>query len=114
MSIIQGSNKPIVIVLDENISSATDIVVSVSYLANGKCLKHWHKANVTFGTVVVEEETKYTITCPLTQQDTLAFPHGDVVIDLKWLTNGSIEFNGRIFDKVEKRECKEPLTEPTV
>lgn len=80
--IIQGSNLPIIIPFDEDISDIKDL--SVSLFGENKrgdanmLLKHWD-----IDDIVIEEGS---ITVPLSESDTLGFIPGVAVLEAKWLS----------------------------
>lgn len=78
--IVQGSNNPIVLTFDSNVSDCDDLVVTCwdkTKSASGVMLKIWHKGDMQIsGNMAV---------LPITQEDTRRFPDEEVVFAVKGL-----------------------------
>lgn len=98
VTIIQGSNSPLVVTLDVPADTFDEIAIGI-YTTQGKALKQWELADVTiYGEV---------ITCPLTQEETAALPVGAVAITTKGRSaDGTVEFYGDVMATVMRRYDK--------
>lgn len=100
MVIIQGSNNPIVVNFDRDISQCPSVEVGL-YLpkAHGYLtLKEWHKADISFN------ENEAYIELPLSQEETLSFPSGKISLEIKALdSDNSVVVFDTILGRVEER-----------
>lgn len=71
--IIQGSDKPITIILDTAASN-----VSVALVNEITELKHWDTTDM-----VISEDGK-SFTCPITQEESMAWEEGPAFVHIKW------------------------------
>lgn len=88
MSIIQGTNNPLSVLLEydyaSEISASTDFH-AILYKGS-KTLKQWDKEDIS----VVD----MTVYLPLNQNETMTFPKGMAVLEMKWLDgNGVTKFS---------------------
>lgn len=85
--IIQGSNWPITFRFSSNMESVQDISVSL-YTKEKEELKHWSMEDLTIsGAMVV---------APITQEESMEFPSGDVSIEVKWLAEDDYIYHSTI------------------
>jgi len=77
--IIQSSNKPILVILNDDLSART---VKANLSMYGITMKSWANANMTFYT---RADGKHIIELPLTQTETASFKVGVAIFELKWL-----------------------------
>ena len=87
--IIQSSNKPIVITLDTDISTASSVEVSL-YDRKGE-MQHWDKSKL--------EVAADTIILTVTQAETSEYRPGDATMSVKCMLSGETEF----FDEFQVR-----------
>lgn len=85
--ILQGSNKPIVIELDMDVSEAKDISICL----RGSCGNKNHAMIQRWGLDDVQIIGN-TITIPVTQRETLRYPEGEASILVKCTIDGKTEF----------------------
>lgn len=71
--IIQGSDKPIIIIFD---TAATN--VSVALVNEITELKHWNTVDMA-----ISEDGK-SFTCPITQEESMAWEEGPAAVHIKW------------------------------
>ena len=102
VEIIQGSNSPIVLEFEDNMSTASKIECSLN---NGDTeLKHW-----SIDDVVVEENL---ISLPLYESETMNFESGTAYLDAKILdVDGVIIFYNSFKLKVVNKFDRTKLTE---
>lgn len=82
--IIQGSNKPITLTFEEDIS-AIPIIVATLWAGYGNMIKRWDKTDMT-----IEEDTAEL---PLTEAETAEMNGGSIALDVKGLDDiGNIIF----------------------
>ena len=90
--IIQGSNLPIVITFDEDMSSLVDWSMSLfmedKRTKEQTLLHHWGLHDITIDGV--------TISAPLTEEETMSFPVGVATLEIKWLTQDEIIFHSDV------------------
>lgn len=80
--IIQGSNNPLVIQFDQDMSGYDTLVITVwKGISAGtyNILKRWNKADLTV--------SGDTVTCPLTEAETKTFPASSVNVEAKALND---------------------------
>lgn len=95
MAIIQGTNAPIELVFDQDLSQVTALAVSAWSLA-GRLVKEW-----SLDEVVIEGQTVY---CPLTEAESAKLPSAGMVMEAKGLNEaGETVFWSRIKVKVSRR-----------
>lgn len=86
--IIQGSNNPLVIQFDAVVDSIPVLVVTLwsdAYSHVGRPLKKWEREDMTI--------SGDTAVCPITEEETQAFPRGVIVLEAKGLDgNGNTVF----------------------
>ena len=75
--LIQGTNIPIEITFDENVSSFKKIVATL-WIQN-KQVKEWQKSDMTI--------SGDTITLPLDEDETRTFKKGKAILEIKGLTD---------------------------
>lgn len=75
MPIIQGSNQPIIVTFDNDITDIKDLHVAL--FSNHEPLKEWYMDDI-----IIEGNTA---TCPLKQAETLSFKRGACTIEIKWM-----------------------------
>lgn len=93
--IIQGQNNPIVVEFDEAIET-DEIHARLTNQADGKELKHWEDETVTV--------SGNRVTLPLTQEETIGFPAGSAVLEIKFMDNdGIVEFSEKMKIKIDAR-----------
>ena len=100
MKIIQGSNNPIVVNFDRDISQCSKVEVGLYHPKphTEQTLKEWHKDDITF------YENEAYIELPLTQKETMAFPIGRVSLEIKALdTDGQVVTFDVLVGSVESR-----------
>lgn len=78
--IIQGSNQPITISFDEDMSLQSDIEIAL--FSGSTELKHWSKEDLTIDEDVIQ--------APLTQEETMDFPAGSAILEVKWYDTDSM------------------------
>lgn len=93
--IIQGQNTPIVLELEEHYIDISDLSISLISKATGALLKHWGLSDVTISDGLIE--------LPLTQKDTLAWPSGTVIIEVKYAQMGYVQLCQPILDNITGR-----------
>lgn len=91
--IIQGSNQPIILNIGKEASDISKLSCLL-YSATSN-LKHWELDDVTIS------EGKLTL--PLEESETLEFPSGKAILEVKWLEDGNIEFAKKLNIQVSKR-----------
>ena len=102
MAILQGSNNPLVIQFDADISEIPQIVISLwcdapKYFQ--KPLKVWTRDDISI--------TADTAVCPLTEEETASFPRADLVLEAKGLDdNDNTVFWSQYVIGVENRRDK--------
>lgn len=90
--IIQGTNKPILIDFEQDMSWLKAIEIGL-YSRDKQLLKKWDEHTVIINKNVIE--------CPQTQQETVEYALGSCEILVKWLNlEGFTEFAEKIQDKV--------------
>lgn len=94
MVIIQGSNTPITITFSDNTENFTDLHIMLT--TETYVLKHW-----TFDDIVREDI--YTISCPLTQEETVAFEEGGAILEVKWMEDDIVQFAKQVQVKIVHR-----------
>ena len=77
--LIQGTNVPLVVIFDADISAIPILVITL-WGRNGYKIKQWNKDDMT-----VDEDTA---SLPITEDESAAFPAGSVILEAKGLTNG--------------------------
>ncbi len=101
MKIIQGSNSAIIVSFDRDISSSSKVEAGLYHplpYGKSKKLKEWHKEDITF------YEENATIELPLTQSESISFPIGTCLLEIKALdSNGSVTLWNPIVGIVEER-----------
>lgn len=75
--IVQGSNLPLIITLEETVEDMTNLTISM-WDARQNLVKEW-----TQGDVVIDGNV---ITCPLKETETAAFPRGVLGVEVKCLS----------------------------
>lgn len=93
--IIQGQNTPIVLELEEHYGDMSDLSVSLISKATGGLLKHWGLSDVTIVDGLIE--------LPVTQKDTLAWPSGAVIIEVKYTAQGYVQLCQPLLDNITGR-----------
>lgn len=76
MHIIQGSNLPVIVEFDSNVSNLVDIHVAI-FNTSSETVKHWNKEDI-----VIDDNLAV---CPLTQEETLSFVPGQCTLEVKWM-----------------------------
>ena len=91
MNIIQGSNAPIILEFDIDVSSITDFsaILIPKYglkldKSNVPILKKWNLEDI--------EIDQQALILPLTQEETLEFPAKPCYLDCKFILDSNIEF----------------------
>lgn len=84
--IIQGTNKPIVLVFSEKIDFAS---LEVSLNDFQKELKHWSLIDI-----ILEDNLAV---CGLSQSETVLFPTGKATLEVKWKAEDGIVENADVF-----------------
>jgi len=82
MAIIQGSNEPLVIQFDQNVSGFPQFVITLwktKSTGTYDLMKQWNKADMT-----IDGDT---VTLPLTEAETRALPVGWLQVEAKGLDN---------------------------
>ena len=74
---VQGSNNPLIIEFDESIADIPKMIISLWSSMGGMPLKVWHKSDILIDDNIV--------ICPLTEDETAAFPGYQVEILVKGL-----------------------------
>lgn len=90
--IIQGSNLPIIITFDEDMSSLVDWSMSL-FMENKRTkeqtlLRHWGLHDIAIDGA--------TVSAPLTEEETVEFPVGVATLEMKWLTQDETIFHSDI------------------
>jgi len=89
--IVQGSNNPIIVSFDEDVSSIQDWSMSLygedKRGAPGDLLKHWGLDDV--------EIDENSVSAPLSQEETLAFPPCVATLEIKWLNADDLIFHSK-------------------
>lgn len=96
----QGSNSPLVVTLDMDATELTALSVSLWHenQKSGGPIKAW-----TMNDVNIDNDT---VACPLTEEETAAFPRETLILEVKGLKNGFTVFWERFKVKVEARNDK--------
>ena len=94
--LIQGDNKPIILEFDENIANIEQI--SAVLYGEKKEYKRWDEKSV-----VIENDK---IQLPLSQEETIAIDSDYIKLEIKLVSNGTIEFFEIIQMCVRKRKDK--------
>lgn len=103
--IIQSSNKPILVVLNDDLSN---YIVRANLSRLGKAIKIWNMEDMIFH----NEKGKHIIELPLMQEETKEFRTGDFTFEIKWLdSNGFVQFSKQVDIKVVARNDKEIIHE---
>lgn len=96
--IIQGTNVPITLTFPVSMEHAREIEISLRE-ENGDELKHWSRDTLTV--------RGCTVSCCLTQEETILFPACRCRIEIKWLDeNGISNFADVIYDRISYRADK--------
>ena len=105
--IIQGSNSPIVISFDDDVSGVTEW--SVALFGEDKrgmpsvLLKHWGTEDIE-----VDGSTAYA---PLTEEETMEFAPGVASLEIKWLEADDIVFqSATVRVRISGRKDKTKIT----
>ncbi len=92
MPILQGSNAPLIVKCDKDVSDLSKIVLSLWVQTGnkgGKLLKKWEKDDVQINENI--------IMCPLKEEETASFPDGSITLSVKGLdTNNQV----RMWDEI--------------
>lgn len=92
--IIQGANEPIVLIFKDDLSGESFKGFSALLVckATGATLKHWVAEDVTVITQTDEEtgDVLTQIVMPLDEQETMAFPYGTAILEIKWRLDDDI------------------------
>lgn len=101
--IIQGSNSPITLTFDSDISEIPTIVATL-WRGKGNLFKQWNKSDMEI------DET--TAELPLTEEETAGLDGGTVVLDVKGVDDtGAIIFYEEAYVQVlARRDSTIPLT----
>ena len=96
----QGSNLPLVVTLDMDATELTALSVSLwnENQKSGGPIKAW-----TMSDVNIDNDT---VACPLTEEETAAFPQETLILEVNGLKNGFTVFWERFKVKVEARNDK--------
>lgn len=86
----QGTNKPIIIVLD-----AEPVDIAVTLHNEITTLKHWNMADLTAG------EDGHTFRADYTQQESAAWEEGPCEIEIRWTDADGIVHKREISENVE-------------
>lgn len=104
LSILQGSNDPLILEVDELTGVST---VSAGMYAYGICKKAWDQSEITIN--------ENHIILPLSERETLQLGRGIVTLDVKGLTEaGEVVFLDLVNYTVVERHNKTPLTPDSV
>ena len=96
--LIQGTNSPLVIQFDQDVSTMAKLVITLWSLT-GELVREWDLDEIT-----VQEDTAI---CPLTEDETKAFPNTIVTIEAKGLDEmGEMVFWDQMDVKMVKRRDK--------
>lgn len=90
MAITQGTNIPITIYFRSGIPDFEYLEVNLS--ASGETLKHWSKEDLVFN--------ENLISAPIEQSESVAWPKGPCLIEMKGLVDGSTVFYKKKKDKI--------------
>ena len=74
--LIQGTSNPLVIEFDQDVTDFAKLIIT-AWTVKKVLLKKWEKADLT-----IEENT---VICPLTEEETKAFPATAITIEAKGL-----------------------------
>lgn len=74
-NILQGSNTPLVITFDQDVSGLSKLSISLWHLEDGELLKAWTRDYV--------DVDGAQVSCPLTEEESAAFPQGHIVLEAK-------------------------------
>lgn len=104
--IIQGSNDPLVIMFDESVENFPKMLVTIwRDSAMTKLVKKWRETDMQIA--------ENMIVCPLTEQETAAFPPHQLIVEIKGLDeNGTIVIYEAIpIEVMARHDSGIPLTE---
>ena len=80
--IVQGMNSPVVITFDEDVSGFDELVVSLwDPKRPERAVKVWQMEEMT-----IDADT---VSCPVTQEMSAAWPSGQLVLEAKGVTGGT-------------------------
>lgn len=97
--IIQGTNAPIVFTFAETMADILDIEISLYHAESKAEIKHWTLQDVDIQSNI--------ISAPLTQEETINFPAGKCILEIKWMdTNGRTNFAKNIQNVIVERYDK--------
>jgi len=102
--IIQSSNKPILVVLNDDIS---ECVVKANLSRFGTIIKEWENDDMDF----YDANGKHIIELPLTQEETAGFRTGKAIFEIKWLSNGTTQFSEQVEIEIVQRNDKGELVD---
>lgn len=95
--IIQGTNCPIIFTFSESMENILDIEISLH--SKTEEYKHWTLSDVTI--------SGNTVTAPIKQSESIDFPVGPVLIEVKWMdANGKTNFSKEINNIIVERHDK--------
>lgn len=109
--IIQGSNAPIILCFEEEFERVSDISVALikDNRLNGRpniVVHRWGLEDIEL------HEDERTAICPLTQEETLSFPEGKALLEVKWLdSDGDVWMGCTVKTEIGKRFDKTILEE---
>ena len=94
--IIQGSNSPLVIEFDQDVSGCAQLVVTMWGSSAEEPVKRWNKADM--------QVDGATVSCPLGEEETAALSVDAVAVEAKGLDeNGNTLFWDEMRESVKKR-----------
>jgi hypothetical protein len=95
--IIQGTNRPIVLKFDQDVSGLSDLIVTI-WDRKGTLIKEYKTADLT----IVGD----TVSCPLTEAESAALPLYSVTLEAKGLDDGETVFWDKLTVNVVRRNDK--------
>lgn len=106
--VIQGSNEPLVITFDESVDALHKLLVTLWVdKPSRRLIRQWRETEMQIA--------QNTVTCPLTEQETAAFPPHQLTAEIKGLDeNGTIVIYEAIpIEVIPRHDGSIPLTEGT-
>lgn len=100
--IIQGSNSPIMLEFENDKSEITDFSAALFRGQSGGELKQWQMDDI--------EISGNLIFLPLTQEETMGLPAGQLILEIKWVDEKNVCFAKLVLMAVQKRNDKTVFT----
>lgn len=80
MTIIQGSNNPLIITFDQSVDNIPILVATLWKRSNKELIKKWEREDM-----IIEDDVA---TCPLTEEETAGLRTKIVTLEIKGLDSG--------------------------